>query len=379
MAAGQMRVKKQGQGQAKILAIGTANPSNCVYQAAYPDYYFRITSSEHMTELKEKFKRICENSKIKKRNLHLTEEFLKKSSSICAYDLPSLDARQDIKIMETPKLGAEAAKKAIEEWGQPKSKITHLIFHASSGVDMPGADYQLVKLLGLGSSVKRVMLYHLGCYAGGTILRIAKDLAENNVGARVLAVCSEITVDSFRGASDSDISCLVGQAIFGDGAAALIIGAHPDTLLVERPLFELVSAAQTILPNSGGAIVAHLREVGLTFYLSKDLPTLVSDDARITSQVYSGGGARPLALYLSLQCVWVEFAWFTNPTSAGERPHMHFISLWGERMCTTIAHVQVMVHMMAPEAPKHHVGAPCQPLEALNRDKPPVLVAPPAG
>ena len=80
-----------------------------------------------------------EKSEIKKRNLHLTEEFIKKSSSICAYDVPSLDARKDVKIMETTKLGAEAARKAIEEWGQPKSKITHLIFHASSGVDMPGA------------------------------------------------------------------------------------------------------------------------------------------------------------------------------------------------------------------------------------------------
>ena len=59
MAAEQMQIKKQGQDLAKILAIGTANPSNCVYQTAYPDYYFRITSSEHMTELKEKFKRIC--------------------------------------------------------------------------------------------------------------------------------------------------------------------------------------------------------------------------------------------------------------------------------------------------------------------------------
>jgi hypothetical protein len=31
-----------------------------VHQADYPDYYFRITKSEHMTELKEKFKRRCE-------------------------------------------------------------------------------------------------------------------------------------------------------------------------------------------------------------------------------------------------------------------------------------------------------------------------------
>jgi chalcone synthase len=43
-----------------VLAIGTATPANCVYQADYPDYYFRVTKSDHLTDLKEKFKRMCE-------------------------------------------------------------------------------------------------------------------------------------------------------------------------------------------------------------------------------------------------------------------------------------------------------------------------------
>ncbi|KAI8541232.1 hypothetical protein RHMOL_Rhmol08G0046200 [Rhododendron molle] len=72
---------------------------------------------------------------------------------------PSLDARQDMVVVEVPKLGKEAATKAIKEWGQPKSKITHLVFCTTSGVDMPGADYQLTKLLGLRPSVKRLMMY----------------------------------------------------------------------------------------------------------------------------------------------------------------------------------------------------------------------------
>ncbi|CAH9122304.1 unnamed protein product, partial [Cuscuta epithymum] len=45
---------------------------------------------------------------------------------------------------------------------------------------------------------------------------------------------------------------------------------------LERPLFELVSAAQTILPDSHGAIDGHLREAGLTFHLLKDVPGLIS-------------------------------------------------------------------------------------------------------
>lgn len=50
---------QRAHGPATILAIGTANPPNCVHQDDYPDYYFRVTKSKHMTELKDKFRRIC--------------------------------------------------------------------------------------------------------------------------------------------------------------------------------------------------------------------------------------------------------------------------------------------------------------------------------
>ncbi|KAJ3669386.1 hypothetical protein LUZ60_011338 [Juncus effusus] len=271
----EIRQAQRAQGPATILAIGTATPANCVQQADYPDYYFRVTKSEHLTELKEKFKRMCDKSMIKKRYMHLSEEILSENPNICAYMEPSLDARQDIVVVEVPKLGKDAAVKAIKEWGQPKSKITHLIFCTTSGVDMPGADYQVTKLLGLRPSVKRFMMYQQGCFAGGTVLRMAKDLAENNRGARVLVICSEITAVTFRGPSESHLDSLVGQALFGDGAAALIVGSDPDTD-IERPLFQLVSAGQTILPDSEGAIDGHLREVGLTFHLLKDVPGLIS-------------------------------------------------------------------------------------------------------
>nr|XP_010910437.1 chalcone synthase 3 [Elaeis guineensis] len=271
----EIRKAQRAEGPATVLAIGTATPANVVYQADYPDYYFRITKSEHLTDLKEKFKRMCDKSMIRKRYMHVTEEILRENPNMCAYMAPSLDARQDLVVVEVPKLGKEAAVKAIKEWGQPKSRITHLIFCTTSGVDMPGADYQLIKLLGLRPFVNRFMMYQQGCFAGGTVLRLAKDIAENNRGARVLVVCSEITAVTFRGPSESHLDSLVGQALFGDGAAALIVGADPD-VAIERPLFQLISASQTILPDSEGAIDGHLREVGLTFHLLKDVPGLIS-------------------------------------------------------------------------------------------------------
>lgn len=58
----EVRKAQRAEGPATVMAIGTATPPNCVDQSTYPDYYFRITNSEHKTELKEKFKRMCKYS-----------------------------------------------------------------------------------------------------------------------------------------------------------------------------------------------------------------------------------------------------------------------------------------------------------------------------
>nr|Q9FSC1.1 RecName: Full=Probable acridone synthase 4; AltName: Full=Acridone synthase IV [Ruta graveolens]CAC14057.1 putative acridone synthase [Ruta graveolens] len=271
----EMRKAQMSEGPAAILAIGTATPNNVYMQADYPDYYFRMTKSEHMTELKDKFRTLCEKSMIRKRHMCFSEEFLKANPEVSKHMGKSLNARQDIAVVETPRLGNEAAVKAIKEWGQPKSSITHLIFCSSAGVDMPGADYQLTRILGLNPSVKRMMVYQQGCYAGGTVLRLAKDLAENNKGSRVLVVCSELTAPTFRGPSPDAVDSLVGQALFADGAAALVVGADPDSS-IERALYYLVSASQMLLPDSDGAIEGHIREEGLTVHLKKDVPALFS-------------------------------------------------------------------------------------------------------
>jgi predicted naringenin-chalcone synthase len=91
----------------------------------------------------------------------------------------------DILATAVPELASAAAAKAIAEWGRPAAEITHLIVSTySSGGHMPGADFRLATLLGLPSSVQRTMLYMYGCTGTSAALRAAKDIAENNGGAR---------------------------------------------------------------------------------------------------------------------------------------------------------------------------------------------------
>lgn len=70
-------------------------------------------------------------------------------------------------------------------------------------------------------------------------LRLAKDLAENNKGSRILVICSE-ALNIFRGPNENHVDSLIGQALFGDGAAAIIVCSDPDESL-EHSLFKIYS------------------------------------------------------------------------------------------------------------------------------------------
>ncbi|VAI00922.1 unnamed protein product [Triticum turgidum subsp. durum] len=57
----QIRQAQRADGPASVLAIGTANPANCVRQDDYADYYFGVINREHLTKLKSKLHRIYAN------------------------------------------------------------------------------------------------------------------------------------------------------------------------------------------------------------------------------------------------------------------------------------------------------------------------------
>ncbi|KAJ7160496.1 hypothetical protein O6H91_03G003300 [Diphasiastrum complanatum] len=301
----QARALQIPDGPATVLALGTANPPNAILQTDYPDFYFNATNSNHRPDLKAKFERICQKSGIKKRHFVLDDEIIQANPSICTFKEASLDARQDIAVRVVPQLAYEAASKAIEEWGQPLSHITHVVFATRSGMSMPGADLILSKLLGLRSNVRRIMLYHQGCFAGGSVMRVAKDLAENNKGSRVLVACSETTIVTFRAPSDEHVDGLVVSALFGDGASAAIVGSDPITG-VEKPLFEIHWTEEMVVPESDGAVDGILTEAGLIYRLLKDVPGLISKNiGGVLVEALKGAGLSSLE--------WNDMFWAVHP------------------------------------------------------------------
>ena len=73
---GEIRVAQRADGPAAVLAIGTANPPHCVPQEDYPDYYFSVTKSDHLTDLKRTFAKLCGMTGINRRFFHHTDKLL---------------------------------------------------------------------------------------------------------------------------------------------------------------------------------------------------------------------------------------------------------------------------------------------------------------
>ncbi|CAN6222995.1 unnamed protein product [Urochloa humidicola] len=224
--------------------------------------------------------------------------------------LVDLDARLDIVTKAAPELAA----RAIARWGRPATDITHLVVATSSEARSPGADLALASLLGLRPGVRRTALQLAGCSAGCAALRLAKDLAENNRGARVLVACVELTVTSFRGPRDGDtFDTLIPQALFGDGAGAVVVGA--DATSGERPLFEMVSAAQTTIPGTEHLLNMRLGEGGIGGDISFDLPSFAAENLEPCL-------LDPFRPLLAIRGGWNDLFWAVHPGSRGILDHI---------------------------------------------------------
>lgn len=266
--------RRKPEGPATILSLGTAVPPFVHEQSTYADYYFDETNCSHKTELKAKFKRICDKMHINKRHMVVRKELLQQYPSLATHMDTSMNDRHEILMEWIPKLAIEAATNALAEWGQERSRVTHIVMATTSVVNMPGIDLMVANALGLSPKLRRVMMYQTGCWGGAALLRVAKDIAENNAGARVLVLSSECTTVFFRAPSEDYLDGLVGQGLFGDGAAAAVVGADP--IASENPLYEIKWSGEMVVPDSMGAIDGHLMEAGMFYNLKPDIPKLVS-------------------------------------------------------------------------------------------------------
>ena len=162
-------------------------------------------------------------------------------------------------------LAAQAVNRALGEAGVAVSEVTGLVVNTCTGYICPGISTYLVERLGLSRSARVYDLVGSGC--GGAIpnLQVAEALVKTGGGV-VVSVAVEICSAAFQ--MGNDLSLILSNALFGDGAAAVVLSDRPQG-------FELVASAGRYFPEQRESIRFVHKGGQLHNQLSTDLPHLV--------------------------------------------------------------------------------------------------------
>jgi alkylresorcinol/alkylpyrone synthase len=186
------------------------------------------------------------------------------------YEIASWGEANDAFIEAAQVLGQQSLCRALTCAGLGAGEIDTLIVVSVTGIASPSLDARLINRMGLSPNIRRVPIFGLGCVAGAAGIARAADYVRAYPGqvAALLAVelCS-LTIQR----DDLSIANLISAALFGDGAAAVLVtGSERDA---EGP--EILATRSVFYPQTEHVMGWDISERGFRIVLSPEVPAMV--------------------------------------------------------------------------------------------------------
>jgi len=172
-----------------------------------------------------------------------------------------------------PLVALSAVATALEEAQVMAGEITHLVTVSCTGFYSPGLELILIDTLGLRRTVERVNVGFMGCHGAINGLRVARALAAASPKHRVLLCAVELCSLHYAFAWDPDR--VVGNAVFADGAAALVLASGATICDDGRRAISVAATGSCILPDSADAMSWTIGDYGFEMFLSTRVPDLI--------------------------------------------------------------------------------------------------------
>lgn len=172
--------------------------------------------------------------------------------------------------LEAPKLAEQACKHALIDSSTDASRITHLCLSTCTGFFAPGLDSALIKRLNLNPGIARAQIGFMGCHGALNAMQVARAFANEHPDARVLLCAVELCSLHMQYGCNSD--SLVANALFADGAAAIVIGAESPE---HNSLGRLSALGSQLFGDSEDAMSWRIGANGFRMTLSPQVPALI--------------------------------------------------------------------------------------------------------
>ena len=167
-------------------------------------------------------------------------------------------------------LAGRAVSGALEQTGVGVREVSGLVVNTCTGYICPGISSYLMERLGLARDIRIYDMVGSGC--GGAIpnLQVAELMLKGGGGGVVVSVSVEICSAAFQ--MDNDLSLILSNALFADGAAAAVLWRKPAG-------FELVASASRYVPEKREEIRFVYKQGQLHNQISLKLPGMVKEAA----------------------------------------------------------------------------------------------------
>ncbi len=146
--------------------------------------------------------------------------------------------------------------------------ITHVITVSCTGMYAPGLDIEIVQKLNLNTNVQRTAINFMGCYGAFNAIKAADAICKSSPSAVVLIVSVELCTIHFQ--KNDSIDNIISNAIFSDGAAAVLMQAGP-----QQKHFALKSFHCDLLIQHSKEMAWHIADSGFDIVLSSYVPQAI--------------------------------------------------------------------------------------------------------
>ncbi|MEQ8357227.1 MAG: 3-oxoacyl-[acyl-carrier-protein] synthase III C-terminal domain-containing protein [Kiloniellaceae bacterium] len=170
---------------------------------------------------------------------------------------------------------AEAAQRCLAQAGLPAGAVDAIVTVSTTGIATPSLDARLMERLPFRRDAMRLPVFGLGCAGGVLGLSRAAALAKASPGSKVLCLVVELCALTFR-ANDRSKSNVIAAALFGDGAAAVLLEA-PQSGTGSAAGLRLGAGGEYTWPDSLDVMGWEMENDGLGVLFSRDIPALIRE------------------------------------------------------------------------------------------------------